>query len=406
MFRDLMRQSLKEITRYSVRSILILLSVFVSSIMISLLFYTSSHIADALTYMVGVQSPEVNQLMIKEGDHKIQFDSIDKYIESTSALQARVQLMIPVVDSLLSIKGKTYDSYSIFIFSGDYALFTNQEAEAAVDTIGTSKEKSKIYFSEQFLLKYDIDLADAMDNTISFVLLDTDGNTHTVSTSIAGVIKKSLHANMNLEEHCDIYVDGNIFTQNTDVPANAISVLFEYRSHQDVQEAASFFENENYDVTVFDDKISDLQADTLIYNIICWLMEGLVLITVAISVLITFSVSFEEHKNHYGMLKAIGYSNGNIFVLCILQTIIIGSIGAILGFVLTMAVGDFAIKTVLNSLITGLNYDLQLKITFEQAVFLKSTGSILLSCIFGGMIPTVRIVRQPPMNLLNNIENE
>ena len=406
MIRDLMRQSLKEISRYRVRSILILLSVFVSSIMISLLFYTASHIADALTYMVGVQSPEVNQLMIKERDHKIQFDSIDKYIESTSALQARVQLKIPVVDSILSIKGKTYDSYTIFVFSGDYALFTDQETAASVDNVDTGEVKSKIYFSEQFLSKYDIDLADAMDNTISFVLLDTDGNTHTVSTNIAGVIKKALHANMNLEEHCDIYVDGNILTQNNNVPVNIISVLFEYRSHQDVQKAASFFENENYDVTVFNDKISDLQADTLIYNIICWLMECLVLITVAICVFITFSVSFEEHKNHYGMLKAIGYSNGNVFALCIVQTIIIGSVGAILGFVLTMAAGDFATKKVLNSLIIGLKYDLHLKIIFEPSVFLKSICSILLSCVMGGIIPTVRIVRKPPMHLLNNIENE
>lgn len=301
MCRDLVKQSLKEMTRYRIRSFLVLLSVFIASIVISFLLYCTNYITDALTDMVETQSPEVNQLMVKGNDQRIPFNAIDELIETTGAVQARVNLKLPVVNSELSIKGTTYNSYSIFIYSGKYSLFTDREKASAVDTFDKGGDYPGVFITEQFLFENNIDVIDALDSNISFVLLDQTGTTYNVSTHVTGVITKSLHANMNLAEHCDIYIDGNLLTKDDSIQMDVVSVLFEYSSHYDVQKAVSIFETQNYNITIYDDKILDVQADSLIYNIICWLMECLVLITIAVSVFITFNVSFEEHKTYYGI---------------------------------------------------------------------------------------------------------
>lgn len=406
MHKGLLFQSLKEMLRYRVRSLLVFLSIFIASVFITLLFYTSDNISKALVDMVSVQVPEVNQVRIENGVNNIPYEELGLYMRDTGALQMRIELKAPILDAQVRMNGASYEGCHLFLYNGDNTLVTEGEKRTSAIVHTEDYQKPGVYFSERFLSENGIGTEKVTDSMITLTVMDENGEISEVEVKGTGVLPKDLQANMNLKERYDVFIDSCLLTEKEQIPMRVESGVLEFESHEQARAAGTYFEERMYEVTLFDKKVLDVEAESLIYKKICQIMEGFVLLTIIVSVFLTLSISFEEHKMYYGMLKAIGYLNCDIFILCMAQAALLGILGAVAGYLFAVLLGDNAVTLILNAVISGSGKNVQLNVEFESMVCVKCIVAMLFSCGIGGIMPTLRMLRQPPMQLLNTMENE
>lgn len=406
MHKGLLHQSLKEMCRYQVRSLLVFLSIFIASVFVTLLLYTSDNISNALVNMVSVQVPEVNQVRIESGENSIPYEELGQYMRDTGALQMRIELKAPILEINVRMDGASHEGGHLFLYSGDNALVTEGEKRTSAFAHTEDYQKSGVFFSERFLLENGINTADVTDSVIALTMMDENGALCEIEITGTGVLPKDLQANMNVKEWYDVFIDSRLLTEKAQVPMSVASGVLEFESHEQARAAGVYFEERKYDVTLFDDNVLNMEAESLIYKKICQIMEGFVLLTIIVSVFLTLSISFEEHKMYYGMLKAIGYLNRDIFVLCMAQAMILGTLGAVFGYLFATLLGDNAINLILNAVVSGFGKNVGLDVTFDSMVCVRCIVAMLFSCGIGGIMPTLRMLRQTPMQLLNTMENE
>ena len=110
-------------------------------------------------------------------------------------------------------------------------------------------------------------------------------------------------------------------------------------------------------------------------------------------ILIVMLISVIERKKEFGILKAVGWSNINIILSILIESLILSIIGVIFG----LLIGQFGI------FISGYYLEFlreYLLLSWQVIVFVLSFGVIV--GIVGGVYPSWRASRVAPMETLRN----
>jgi putative ABC transport system permease protein len=114
----------------------------------------------------------------------------------------------------------------------------------------------------------------------------------------------------------------------------------------------------------------------------------------------TFSITVAQRITEFGMLRTLGASRGQILFAVVLEALLIGLLGALLGLV-----GGYAIAKGLNALFVAIGIDL------PTTALVTKTRTIVVSLLIGigvtlvsSLVPALRSTRVPPIAALQALE--
>jgi putative ABC transport system permease protein len=112
----------------------------------------------------------------------------------------------------------------------------------------------------------------------------------------------------------------------------------------------------------------------------------------------TFSITVAQRISEFGMLRTLGASRGQILTTVIVEAVVIGVLGALLGIV-----GGFLIATAINALFEAFGIDL------PTTSLVMETRTVVVALLVGivvttvaSLIPAVRSTRVPPIAALHS----
>jgi putative ABC transport system permease protein len=144
-------------------------------------------------------------------------------------------------------------------------------------------------------------------------------------------------------------------------------------------------------VEAIDREDFSLRNSAIIREAFLPILGVLVIVAVAIGIaiigLMIFTATLEKRRE-YGVLKAIGYTNSQLFVIALVQSLVAGVIGFVVGSVLAPIVAEIAAKFV-----GGFIYDLGVR---ELAVV--GAGTLVMSAV-AALLPLRVLVSIDPADV-------
>lgn len=403
-FIKLFSQSIKELFIYRTRTILTFFSVFISSVLISLVFLTSNSLPDVLTRLITSQSSKEYQLSVNYDDLPTTIAKIDIYMRETNSTQVRALFRVPILNGKVTVGDKVVNVQNIYFFDNNYCLVTDKELESAFETTDSGYWNLQSYVTESFLI--DSEISDSSNKCVSFTVLDSNGKEIYVENNIEGVISSNIQSCMNVKTQGDLYMDLSIIENYESIPVIPVDIVFEYSSFEDVSNAADYFNKNNVLTTIYAENVDDIEAELIIYTAICRALEIVALLSIVICVFLMFSVSFNERESYYGILKAVGFTDYMIFYICIVQSVVLGVLASIVGYFFSVLLSGYAVEKILSSLLSVFNRDINLKPVLQFDSFSFVVITVIIACIIGALIPAIKVSRKQPLLLLEHTDNE
>lgn len=119
-----------------------------------------------------------------------------------------------------------------------------------------------------------------------------------------------------------------------------------------------------------------------------WAISSIAVLVGGVGILNTMLMSVMERFRDFGILKAIGWSNSNIMTLVILESVMLGAAGGVVGIVVGSALVELA-KPVLG-------FPMQVSLTLAATAFVLSISLGLI----GGLYPAYRASRLNPIEAI------
>lgn len=178
--------------------------------------------------------------------------------------------------------------------------------------------------------------------------------------------------------------------------ANYGGVKVKVISQEKLDEVRSNIESRGYTVNAPVDTLSEINVIFQIFQVILGVFGVIALCVAAIGMFNTMTISLLERTREIGIMKAIGANNRDIMKIFLLESILIGFIGGILGILVGWLFGQ-GINIIVNALAKTLGGEpVQIFVTpWEIAVVM-----IVLSIIIGlltGLYPARRGSRLNPL---------
>lgn len=128
------------------------------------------------------------------------------------------------------------------------------------------------------------------------------------------------------------------------------------------------------------------------------LFGGIALLTAAIGIINTLFMSVQERTREIGLMKAMGMSNGKIFLSFSMEAIMLGFWGSVVGIVFSMIIGH-AIDAVAHASILK-DFPTFNLVVFDPASMLMIALVIMLIAFIAGTAPAYRAAKKNPIDSL------
>ncbi len=119
-----------------------------------------------------------------------------------------------------------------------------------------------------------------------------------------------------------------------------------------------------------------------------WLFSSIAAIVGGIGVMNTMIMSVMERTKEFGMMKAVGWTNRDVMKNVLLESIVIGTIGGVIGLLLGF-IGSMAINTMIGGLAM-----VTVELAMESFIFAVALGAL------GGLYPAYRASKLNPIEAL------
>ncbi len=126
---------------------------------------------------------------------------------------------------------------------------------------------------------------------------------------------------------------------------------------------------------------------------------GAAFVVAVTSIAATMITSVMERTREIGVLKAIGFTSRRIMAMILLESLIMGIIGSLIG----MSIGVVAAEVLARQgmVIRGIQtIVIKASPAFEVSLFVKTLSLTLIVSIFGGLLPAYRASKIPPAEAL------
>jgi putative ABC transport system permease protein len=128
------------------------------------------------------------------------------------------------------------------------------------------------------------------------------------------------------------------------------------------------------------------------------LFGGIALLTAAIGIINTLFMSVQERTREIGLMKAMGMSNGKIFLSFSMEAIMLGFWGSVVGIVFSMIIGH-ALDAVAHASILK-DFPTFNLVVFDPASMLMIALVIMLIAFIAGTAPAYRAAKKNPIDSL------
>ncbi len=147
-------------------------------------------------------------------------------------------------------------------------------------------------------------------------------------------------------------------------------------------------EKNNFGIERSDDLVNQISEITGALSIAAWIISLITVLGSSIALMNIMLVSVTERTREIGVRKALGAKRSTIATQFILETIMIGQMGGILGIILGIGIG-IAISSVAN-----------FNFTTPWGAMLAATGITLLVAVLSGSFPAAKAAKLDPIESL------
>lgn len=403
MFKNLMEISVKEFVRYRTRYIFVIISLTIAATFTIFLVSSASQIEGILLDMSGNRSANEKQLRVELIEARMKQEDISDIVNKVKPQQIRVECKALISKVLLTINDIEYGNVSICIYDGNQTFITDNEIKNAMISANEMVyHQVGVYISESFLDENNIEKNNILKKSkLEVSLINDNGETSNMSIDIGDVLSSEVVTSMNTKVKYDIYISNKIFEDNiTTYPA---SCILEFDSYEEVIEAYELLDIDKYDVTKYDEHILDTQSEAIIYRTIFYIVIGVVVITVIGCIFFYMNINTEEHKVFWGILKSVGYRKKHIYIMCLIQSVLIGIMGILFACVLAFLTGNFFVNELIDSIMINKSLDNNYVQIMDLKILFIAMLIILGSCILGAIIPAIRITNKSSIYLLEDV---
>jgi putative ABC transport system permease protein len=247
------------------------------------------------------------------------------------------------------------------------------------------------------------DAQDAAGRTVSIGITDYAGKMHEVQATVVGVQHASiLTSGAGLNQPLS---DALNTLQNTGAPASAAVGSYLATAHfnvdassDDVDVLQAALAERGYTALTVADQIGLIQ--TVISGIVGVLnaFAIIALIAAGFGIINTLLMSVQERTREIGLMKAMGMSNGRIYLLFSIEAVFIGFLGSVIGAIAAIGVGSIANAYLAGTVLADLEglQVLRFAIVPVSIIILL----VMLIAFLAGTLPARRASRQNPIEAL------
>ena len=196
-------------------------------------------------------------------------------------------------------------------------------------------------------------------------------------------------AYVSLDEFSDIYLEYDLIRLNADSEDNVQSIKLAIRDL-------------GYQAESVQDTISEINRIFVIVQLVIIVIGAISIVVAAIGALNTLTVSLLERTREIGLLKALGSERRSVYVLFLVESLLIGVVGGILGIFVGWGAGAI-VNTVLGYL-AKVNGELATAVFITPWWFVVAIlALVVITSIITGMYPAFRASR---INVLDALRRE
>ncbi len=399
---SLLKQSFDELKGRPIRSILLILSVFIGAIMISISISASGMMENVLLSMLASSTNAEKQIMVFPGGGTDKYDEIAGFIEENAACDSRIELRLPITKVMVNIGGIQTTVASPYIYDGEKSLITKGEEKLIVTNRSGIDYKQGITLNPFFVEELGLsDYKPTEADSISISYINKSGETVTEAIPIRYMMNKNEYGVINKNNHADFFVNSKELPLDDMLVVAYDSVLMEYTTYEEAKDKADNLLSQGKIIKYSDEAVQIIKSDAAVYKVICRIFETILVAAIIGCVFITVNVNYIEKLRYYGMLKAIGYNNRMLFELSFYQIMLIAFFSAGFGYTVVVCAGEHITEWFMNAILFSKVESLDVKLPFNIQDLIKVVSVVLISCFMGGVWPYIKLIKQNATELLN-----
>jgi len=280
---------------------------------------------------------------------------------------------------------------------------------AAGGPASTADDTFEMVIPTSWLSIFDIDdvenADDAVGETVTIGANDMDGNTETVEVEIAGVSEETITGSGNnpIPSHGlnQKIAKINNSTAGTTVPYSYMQAVL---TVDNLAANETQLKQELSDIDMVGQTVEDQMGIVSgIIDAITWVFNGFALIALlaaSFGIVNTLLISVQERTRQIGLYKALGMTNGKVFMLFSTEAIVIGLMGSVIGIGLGTAVGAIGNSLLIHGpldSVPGLSL-----YAIEPIALLTIAVIIILIGFLAGTLPARRAATKDPIEALRH----
>jgi len=398
MIKEVFRIIIREITRHKVRTILTSVSVTVAGILICFSVFSSVNLPEILTELNTNQTPSAYQVVLSDFENDISAKEIEEIKTQTCAGSARVFLSPYITEiSIRKSDGTTEYTSAVFV-DGDFDIYTKKELAAAGRSVDDIPSEASVIISESCSNEENIS-DDGKSSVILQIMLE-DGSIVEKDLIINTVLDDFVFKSMNTGSEYEMLI---CVDSSNDVLKNRSrvnKVVLEYSDFNSVKCAVDYLSGSEFSIEFDDQSNIDIEVESILYNTILIAISSIALVSSAICVSLTYTVSLRDRYSFYGMLKAIGYRKKHISIIGFGQIIIIAVASALASVLISSVCWYYVSSAFMKMLLMFYYTEYALKPCLNFYAVSKAFILIFVSGIVGGIVPVLEICNKKASALL------
>ena len=167
-----------------------------------------------------------------------------------------------------------------------------------------------------------------------------------------------------------------------------------------VDEVVKKLDEMGYSAMTIDDEVGAIRSFFDVVLVVLDIFGVIALFAATIGVVNTLFMSVSERKKEIGLGKAVGMTNGKIYLSFLIEAILLGFWGSVVGIALSMLIG-FGFNSLAHESFLA-DFPTFNLVVFEPVSMLIVAGAIMLVTCIAGTLPARKAARENPIEALRS----